>query len=1465
MKPYYLIFAKDNLTLEDGYWTSDLVDLYENEFYKNYSATRSNYGTDLLGNKIWTGFASASPNTDVGVIDGDRIIDYTGRININTFEIKFTDTSLHQDIPGTINVYTTDDEGAYFPDEFASLIGVASNRAINFRNADRYAQFQFSLPTELNIDDIDFQFIVAVSIGSPPVAPLYESTRRLLNRFPEWMDLREDSVAAATPSLDRPETVAGQFINAIAGEWLDHITGQLNVQRLEQYIDTLDADMPSVYHRVSQSEPFISIKGGGVELTRAADLFEFYNSVGVDNVCYVDLADGGIFTFEEFDEVLIDGVEKDLIKEPLWNTFDEFGLMVDLKRIKWESNDRFRDRILDVYVNRPGVGLDAFKKTLRRELDLWRIYDIDIVSDPATPSTEAATPEVLGMADLLLEEDYWHQDGMPTEKFVALAESICRDYPTTWGYFIWDETFWDLALVGNVDNYDVLPHRFDATPAHEIQSGVGDGDDLRITKPTNNVNVDSIELTFTARGIQRQSKEVSPSIKINATIHGQADRLEYDGTEVTHNFVLRIEPEATPGDYIYLNFTMTADNDTDYTSATPSMNSSSTFQFVDEFYGSGVLDATVIFSDDTTMVLTPENMIREPLLSAAWTTGHWNPLTDNVISKPGSNNFKAWHSADLDQTTLTMASGWVPLDLEVDPEDGESYLTGYAVFESTAYNTSVEQWESPASPLNIEINGQYPDETVKNFVMPAPDIAWSPYLEATPNKKYIIQLQDRNNAGHYGVYTTNADDEEVFLLASYLYVNGSNAWTAGRLELNVSGTTTLTFSSGTGASYPITAYENESFTAEFSVDIDDLQTIQEYTSSDFYKQRSDNDTIFLGEFTITKAQLGLSNSINVIITWLGLSANNNGVTVWLDSNIVNPLSTQYPDTEYADNVIVEENDGGTYTLKNIVGFMRVRPGANKFWNPNMHTGWFFLEDEEYYVYHNPATQAISTESATLNDPPQQGAPIIVHHNGNEWRQVAFHDATPSLTIYNTEVKFGNGHSAFYMAYENIYDVEVFNATLNEPVDVEEATVVSNLLILEEPSREGHEYHVTYRVKNSYYVDHDTYDINLNRKPTIVFDHATPNLEVTYETSQYATATPIDVPLHPFYTSTEESFIFISKREYDPFYAEIKLSPQVIVAGDEDYMLVTIKCYDTWGNPKVGYEYDLSTSFGTLRDTTVVTDDDGYAYTLLYSEDSADTSGTIQIDGVAGANELLDAELEFRVHQPLPTDYQLHAMPNHESVPADENNNIVISGIVLDDERNPVPNAIVRYRIGRTVREALMKTASTVVVDENLELKVAYTDWPDTGKTFTDANGVFTIGPFTSQDNNNPGFFFAVLESTKAESNIADANPSRGNDSVPGWPIVGDIVMWHEYPDATLGVEAYSQLPKQSSYLTNEAQATPNFIPSSYPVDYSEDVDAPATPNLYVVNLPRWYPIDKYEQYQLGLLDSATPHPEYKDI
>lgn len=64
MKTYFLALNKSDFNINGNVWTSNVVDLYKNRFYTNYSTHRSSTGINVLGDYTFVGteLLSSSPN-----------------------------------------------------------------------------------------------------------------------------------------------------------------------------------------------------------------------------------------------------------------------------------------------------------------------------------------------------------------------------------------------------------------------------------------------------------------------------------------------------------------------------------------------------------------------------------------------------------------------------------------------------------------------------------------------------------------------------------------------------------------------------------------------------------------------------------------------------------------------------------------------------------------------------------------------------------------------------------------------------------------------------------------------------------------------------------------------------------------------------------------------------------------------------------------------------------------------------------------------------------------------------------------------------------------------------------------------------------------------------------------------------------------------------------------------------------
>jgi hypothetical protein len=63
MKTYFLALNKSDFSVNGSTWTSDVIDLYANKFYYNYSTYRSPTGLNILGDYTFVGteLSSSTP------------------------------------------------------------------------------------------------------------------------------------------------------------------------------------------------------------------------------------------------------------------------------------------------------------------------------------------------------------------------------------------------------------------------------------------------------------------------------------------------------------------------------------------------------------------------------------------------------------------------------------------------------------------------------------------------------------------------------------------------------------------------------------------------------------------------------------------------------------------------------------------------------------------------------------------------------------------------------------------------------------------------------------------------------------------------------------------------------------------------------------------------------------------------------------------------------------------------------------------------------------------------------------------------------------------------------------------------------------------------------------------------------------------------------------------------------------
>jgi hypothetical protein len=185
---------------------------------------------------------------------------------------------------------------------------------------------------------------------------------------------------------------------------------------------------------------------------------------------------------------------------------------------------------------------------------------------------------------------------------------------------------------------------------------------------------------------------------------------------------------------------------------------------------------------------------------------------------------------------------------------------------------------------------------------------------------------------------------------------------------------------------------------------------------------------------------------------------------------------------------------------------------------------------------------------------------------------------------------------------------------------------------------------------------------------------------------------------------------------------------------------------------------------------------------------------------------------------------IKAIADTPSLRADGRSQQYIRGIISSGA-TPVSNNIIYWRKGRTLYDIFTsKDYSNYVRSDN--------------------NGNFSIGPIEARSSKEPGYWMVAVESEH----------SATRSSTP-LTVSGDIVYWSEKYD-NLNYHSGDAILYNSNVLLGSRDkmfATPNFT-----LNYHDASDATvylATPNWLP---PKWYPLDRAEQYQMGLLGS-TPN------
>ncbi|MEB2276881.1 hypothetical protein LAV82_22955 [Bacillus sp. ILBB4] len=252
------------------------------------------------------------------------------------------------------------------------------------------------------------------------------------------------------------------------------------------------------------------------------------------------------------------------------------------------------------------------------------------------------------------------------------------------------------------------------------------------------------------------------------------------------------------------------------------------------------------------------------------------------------------------------------------------------------------------------------------------------------------------------------------------------------------------------------------------------------------------------------------------------------------------------------------------------------------WNPRIHNGYYYHEERENYLYAQKTVQTKTPNALneiTISPRPQQGSAIIVRDNeGNNLRKVTFYDDNWNLTLENKEVFNGNSYAKYYLNYKGIdkatLKVKKNGITLSagDFIFNEEESFIE--FMEEIPFEDTIE--VRYKLHYSYYIDMNSNSVNgiVNSDTAKIRLHSNytaskmTDMEIIYEAAKQ---TPFyrasEVVFNPILNHNHTGFLYISESgEQDVKDLNVYLSEKTLSSSGKEYVLLTVKVVDKYGNP-----------------------------------------------------------------------------------------------------------------------------------------------------------------------------------------------------------------------------------------------------------------------------------------------------------
>lgn len=328
-------------------------------------------------------------------------------------------------------------------------------------------------------------------------------TPNMAKEFPIWTDIRQ-----------KKESVGQQFMNYF-GMTLEAFRDKLDWVKAQRFIGTLNTRMMDwIYiYEIPQIDPTNDniFYHGDQWLPEVTKLEEFVYEKKEGCIIF-DFEKRRMYSRKRYKELtlFLDYLPVTITVEPVpqqvWNSFDEFGLLMGVRRLYLERNERYKERILDVFRYPANSGDEGLTNGVARELDLiqhtrWlddsknlylrgenidyrtlRVdgfplernqYYVDYMGHILIYAMNTGKQHDVSFIKNIVKYELhdkdnpglhqlmFNEDGQASQRLLKWVDYINQVAPVMWNRFNWDEGYWD-TIDKSMTGLGYVPNMWDS-------------------------------------------------------------------------------------------------------------------------------------------------------------------------------------------------------------------------------------------------------------------------------------------------------------------------------------------------------------------------------------------------------------------------------------------------------------------------------------------------------------------------------------------------------------------------------------------------------------------------------------------------------------------------------------------------------------------------------------------------------------------------------------------------------------------------------------------------------------------------------------------------------------------------------------------------------------------------------------------------------------------------------------------